>query len=125
MSELQKRQSELEMELTEATKKECTTKMEVEKLENELGIKTEEITEGKNKIEEIEREANQIKAQIEEIKKDLDLKGQFSSHVQSIRSKSQKWTALSHTGRSLMQMVFQFGITFARPSTFIPKYRLV
>ena len=43
MSELQKRQSELEMELTEATKKECTTKMEVEKLENELGMKTEEI----------------------------------------------------------------------------------
>ena len=75
MSELQKRQSELEMELTEATKKECTTKMEVEKLENELGMKTEEITEGKNKIEEIEREANQIKAQIDQIKNDLDLKG--------------------------------------------------
>ena len=75
MSELQKRQSELEMELTEATKKECTTKMEVEKLENELGMKTEEITEGKNKIEEIEREANQIKAQIDEIKNDLDAKG--------------------------------------------------
>ena len=77
MSELQKRQSELEMELTEATKKECTTKMEVEKLENELGMKTEEITEGKNKIEEIEREANQIKAQIDEIKNDLDLKGLY------------------------------------------------
>ena len=75
MSELQKRQSELEIELTEATKKECTTKIEVEKLEKELGVKTEEITEGKNKIEEVEREANQIKAQIEAIKTDLELKG--------------------------------------------------
>ena len=75
MSELQNRQSELEIELTEATKKECTTKIEVEKLEKELGAKTEEITEGKNKIEEVEREANQIKAQIEAIKTDLELKG--------------------------------------------------
>ena len=76
MSELQKRQSELEMEwCLRQTKMECTIKMEVEKLENELGMKTEEITEGKNKIEEIEREANQIKAQIDEIKNDLDAKG--------------------------------------------------
>lgn len=74
MSDLQKRQSELEMELTEATKKECSTKIEVEKLESELGQKTEEITEEKNKIEEIEREANQVKAQIDEIKNDLALK---------------------------------------------------
>ena len=108
MSELQKRQSELEMELTEATKKECTTKMEVEKLENELGIKTEEITEGKNKIEEIEREANQIKAQIDQIKNDLDLKGQFSSDAQSIRSQEPKvdglesyWTLFNANGLSV------------------------
>ena len=38
MSELQSRQSELEIELTEATKKECTTKIEVEKLEKEQGF---------------------------------------------------------------------------------------
>ena len=75
MSEGQKRLFELDMELTGATKKECTIKMEVEKLENELGMKTEEITERKNKIEEMEREANQIKAQIDEIKDDLDSKG--------------------------------------------------
>ena len=49
--------------------------MEVEKLENELGMKTVEITEGKRKMEEIKREANQIKAQIDQIKNDLDLKG--------------------------------------------------
>ena len=75
MSELQKRQSELEIELTEATKKECTIKMEVEKLENELGIKTDEITKGKNKLDEVDREANQIKAQIEQIKNDLESNG--------------------------------------------------
>jgi len=76
MSELQKRQSELEMEwCLLQTKKECTIKMEVEKLENELRMKTEEMAEGKNKIEETEREAIQIKAQIDQIKNDLDLKG--------------------------------------------------
>ena len=76
MSELQKRHNELEMEwCIRQIEKECTIKMEVEKLENELGMKTEEITEGKNKIEEMEREANQIKAQIDEIKDDLDSKG--------------------------------------------------
>ena len=73
MSELQKRHNELEMEwCIRQTENECIIKMEVEKLENELGMKTVEMTKRK-------REANQIKAQIDEIKNDLDLKGKYFS----------------------------------------------
>ena len=54
MTDLQKRQSELEFELTEATKKEL---------------------EATTKLEQAEREANQAQVQISEIKKDFDIKG--------------------------------------------------
>ena len=75
MTDLQKRQSELEFELTEATKKECTSRLEVEKLENELGVKKDEMLEATTKLEQAEREANQAQVQISEIKKDFDIKG--------------------------------------------------
>lgn len=66
--------------------------MEVEKLEKDLGLKADEITEGKNRIEEVEREANQIKAQIAQIKNDLGFKGIVK------RSFPSRLTEIAHDG---------------------------